>query len=197
MYEKIISDLRQNPAKDYDIDDAERLADDILRAGGHDKIKGSTPIVKIADELGFKTFNEEYMPAGISGNIFIGGRPAKTYKTSQGIIVGRNKEFYHQRFIIAHELGHYLMDYLGSDMDNDSGKAFSMAYPKENHDSPKERRADRFAAQLLMPAKAFYRAYIRAVNASDRNERYVMAYLSNYFKVKQSSVQRRIWELIS
>ena len=43
---------------------------------------------------------------------------------------------------------------------------FSKTYPKINHSSDEEIRADRFAAELLMPSELFLRKYIKAMEAS-------------------------------
>lgn len=47
-----------------------------------------------------------------------------------------------------------------------------------------------------MPAKEFARQYIKAMEVSDYNKRYAVAYLSNFFRTKRSSIERRIEEVI-
>ena len=194
MYRELVDKLQNNPANMYSINDAEKLAEQVLEIGGYEA--GATPIIEIAKKFGFSTFSEKNMPEEISGNIFVGGTTKEVYGTDKVIVVGDQEEYAHQRFIIAHELAHYLLDYVGSEDSYNSGILFSRTYPKHNHDSSEELRADRFAAELLMPTKLFYRQYLRAMEASDYNIRYTIAYLSNYFKTKKSSIERRIQEVI-
>ncbi len=47
-----------------------------------------------------------------------------------------------------------------------------------------------------MPAEKFCKYYIKAMKISSFNERYTIAYLSNYFETKKSSIERRINEVI-
>lgn len=194
MYRELVNYLRCNPANNYSIDDAERLARKVLEISEHEV--GSTPIVRIANNIGFATFKEKNMQKDISGNIFVGGTTKDIYGANEVIVVDENENYAHQRFIIAHELGHYLMDYLGSEDSNYPGRLFSRAYPKYNHDSLEEIRADRFAAELLMPTKLFRRLYSRAMDASDGDLTYTISFLAKYFKTKRSSVKRRIDEVI-
>ena len=196
MYEELVSQLRENPANLYTVKEAEKLADRVLEQGGYEDVVGATPIVKIAEQFGFTTYKERTLPEDVSGNIYVGGTTRDIYNTDKVIVVGEDEEYFHQRFIIAHELAHYLMDYLGSDKSQNQSILFSRAYPKSNHDSEVEIRADRFAAELLMPAKEFARQYIKAMEAYDYNKRYAMAYLSDFFKTKKSSIERRIEEVI-
>ena len=74
---------------------------------------------------------------------------------------------------------------------------FSKTYPKINHSSDEEIRADRFAAELLMPSELFLRKYIKAMEASDFNKKYIVSYLATFFKTKKSSIIKRIDEVIS
>lgn len=195
MYGKLIDRLQKNPATEYTIAEAENLADEVLKETGRDNLIGPIPVIKIAQEFGFVTYHEGDMAPDVSGNIYIGGTTKKVYGRDNVITVGDNEELYHQRFIVAHELAHYLMDYLGNELYKDPNRLFSRAYTANNHDSQEERRADRFAAELLMPAKNFYRQYMRAMETSEGNRKYAVAYLSKYFETKKSSVRRRIQEL--
>lgn len=194
MYRELVDNLRRNPANNYSINEAERLAGQVLEISEHEV--GSTPIVRIANSIGFATLKEKNMPKDISGNIFVGGTTKEIYGVNEVIVVDEDEEYAHQRFIIAHELGHYLMDYLGSEDSRNPGILFSRAYLKSNHDSEEEIRADRFAAELLMPTKLFRRLYLRAMDASDDDLGYTISFLAKYFKTKRSSIERRICEVI-
>lgn len=195
--EILVKDLSSNPAKNYTIEQTEDLARRVLRDCEFDNIIGATPIVKIANCFGFSCLKAENMPDDISGNIFIGGTTELLYNTSKVIIVGNNEEYAHQRFIIAHELAHYFIDYIGSPEFKNPNLLFSKTYPKINHSSDEEIRADIFAAELLMPSELFLRKYIKAMEASDFNKKYIVSYLATFFKTKKSSIIKRIDEVIS
>lgn len=195
--DEIINNLKSNPAKNYSIEQTEDLAKQILKDCGFDNVSGATPIIKIANILGFLCLKAENIPEDISGNIFVGGTTKDIYNSDKVIIVGCDEEYEHQRFIIAHELAHYLLDYLGSIESKNPRLLFSKTYPKANHCSDEEIRADRFAAELLMPSKLFLKQYVKAMEASDFNRKYTVSYLATFFKTKISSIERRIDEVIS
>lgn len=196
VYEELVKKLKSYPVAFYTVQEAEALADAVLKEGGFDGLNGPTPIEAVAEGFGISTYKEANMPMNISGNIYVGGTTKEIYGNDKVIIVGENEEYFHQRFVIAHELEHYLTDYLGNpDYWDKPYLLFSMTYPKKDHDSPKETRADRFAAELLMPAPLFLERYIHAMDKSNCNRRYTISYLSNYFEVKKSSVEKRIKEV--
>lgn len=188
-------ELTKNIGEIYTIRKAEELARNILKKFGYDELIGATPIVKIARNLGFACLAVENMPENISGNIFIGGTTEQVYHSGMVIVVSSKENFGHQRFIIAHELAHYFIDYLGNKEFQNKNLLFSRTYPKENHDSYEEVRADRFAAELLMPSSSFLKQYVTAMEVSDYNIRYTISYLANFFQTKESSIKRRIDEL--
>lgn len=196
-FEKLTKDLKTKLAKDYSIKDAENLAKRVLGDGDYENINGPTPIIKIAKDFGFECYKADNMPSDISGNIFVGGTTNKVYNSDKIIIVGANEEYEHQRFIIAHELAHYLIDYLGSEKAQTPSVLFTRTYPKENHESFEEIRADRFSAELLMPSRLFLKQYVKAMEASDYNKDFTISHLAKFFKVKASSIERRINEVIS
>ena len=103
------------------------------------------------------------------------------------------------RFVAAHELGHYLFDCLGNPKYRDANCLFTETYPKNNHNSEKEIRADRFAAELLMPHDLFKKQYINARDDKKYNpfgsQAFIIEYLAKYFRVKKSSVIKRIGEV--
>lgn len=195
MYEELIQKLKEVSANKYVIREAEELADRLLREGGYFGNVGATPVVTIANKLGFKAFKEDISDENISGNIFVGGTTEEVYGVDKVIVVSSNEEHAHQRFIIAHELGHYLMDYLGGRDHEDENKLFAKTYPKISHDSPEEIRADRFAAELLMPREVFSSQYMKAMIVFDFDNSVVIKKLAAIFAVKESSIRRRIEEI--
>lgn len=195
MYQELIKKLESVSANNYVVCEAENLADDVLKISGLYGKVAPTPIIKIATEFGFATYTTQNMPEDISGNIFVGGSTKKYYNVDKVIIVGKNEPLPHQRFIVAHELAHYLMDYIGNRDYVGKNLLFTKTYPKISHNSHEEIRADRFAAELLMPKNVFKLEYVRAMTRSDYSDEYTITYLSQLFKTKESSVKRRIQEV--
>lgn len=194
MYEKLIDELNKNPANNYVVKEAEILADKVLEIGGYAGKNAAMPIIKIASQFGFKTYQANNMPNDISGNIFVGGNTYNDYGNDKIIIVDAKEPLPHQRFIVAHELAHYLLDYVGNKSYTPE-IIFSKTYPKINHESLNEIRAYRFAAELLMPKNVFMSEYIKAMQKSDGNYEYVIPYLSELFTVKEACIRKRIKEV--
>lgn len=113
------------PAKNYVVREAESLADEVLEIYGHVGKSAPTPIIKIAHDFGFETYKAKDIPEDISGNIFIGGITKAHYGADKVIIVGESEPLQHQRFIVAHELAHYLMDYIGNENYNKIALTFT------------------------------------------------------------------------
>lgn len=197
MYEELIRRLKENGNREYSISEVENIANEILVEGGRENIIGDIPIVKIVEEFGFTPYNESRLKDDVSGNIYIGGTTKDVYGQDNVMVVGKNEVLFHKRFILAHELAHYLFDYLGDvEYTEHPELLFSRAYLKGGHGGDiSERRADRFAAELLMPARTFLVLFIRAMEAFSNDKALVVDWLSRYFKTKQSSVLRRIEEL--
>lgn len=190
--------LKKHHANGYTMHDAERLAQKVLDIYGWDEASGPVPIVKIAECFGIKVYSDPDVPDDVSGNIYIGGNTEQIYGNKKVIVVADNEDYFHQRFVAAHELAHYLMDYTGDKRYEDKEVLFSMAYPKAghspSHDSEEELRADRFAAELLMPHRLFCNQYRRVMNAAMNDKRYAIPYLSKYFEVKKGGIEKRILE---
>ena len=120
----------------------------------------------------------------------------KKYQHDKVIVVQEKEEFYHQRFIVAHELGHYVLDYVGNPDFENPKRLFSKTYVRADHDSVDEILADRFAAELLMPARLFMQRYMKIMDYSKYDLTYTISYLATYFEVKKGSVRKRIKEVI-
>ncbi len=155
----------------------------------------ATPAVKIIRAFGIELFRTNNMLQNISGVIYAGGRTKEVYKSDPVIFTDNKEPYGHQRFVMVHELAHYLFDYIGNPNRPDASYVFAENYPRNNHNSDKEKRADRFAAALLMPNKLFRKQYNIAMHESN-NRIYTIKYLALYFQVKESSIERRIDEVL-
>ena len=172
---------------------------DISKCLGYN-YRGETPIEPIIEAFGLKVFGVSKLRKKISGVIYVHGTTEKCLYYDKVIATDKNEPFEHQRFVAAHELGHYLFDCLGNPKYRNKNHLFMETYPKNNHCSEKEIRADRFAAELLMPRELFMKQYIDACCDKrynpDGSQIFVIEYLARYFKVKKSSIIKRIGEVL-
>ena len=97
---------------------------------------------------------------------------------------------YQQRFVIAHELAHFLFDCAPGTM------KFVDYYRKDNHINESEIKANAFAANLLMPRDKFIEKYMEVIKTSP-DPIYVIFSLATYFGVPQKAVLRRFDEVIN
>ena len=89
-FEALIENLTANPAKNYTIREAEKLAQRVLKDYGADNLNGATPIIKIANSFGFSCIQAQNIPEDISGNIFVGETTKKVYDSDKVIVVDYN-----------------------------------------------------------------------------------------------------------
>ena len=106
---EILKDLtkKNNIGYEYTLVEIRQLANNILNTTKYYSGRCATPIVKIAKDFDFKTYKEHLKE---SGDININGGTLKKYGHNKVILVNRNDELFHQRFVVAHELAHYLFD---------------------------------------------------------------------------------------
>lgn len=192
----LIDKFRNSHKEEYSVPLAEKMADEVLAAGGWES-RTPVPVMDIAENFGFKVYTYSSIPDGAAGNIYVGGTTKDLYGTDRIILVGSREKFPHQRFIIAHELGHFLMEYLGSGWEDTPGRVFTMAYSKERHErgGMRETCADRFAAELLMPRGEFGARYLRVMENLMFDKKYAVPVLAENFGVKPSSITKRIAEI--
>ncbi len=176
---------------EYSLDEIRELTKQILSMASYYSGRCATPIVKIAKIFEFQTYKKMLNE---SGDININGDTFNIYGHDKVILVNKNEELFHQRFVIAHELAHYLFDFLGNSKYEDPKIKFAEPYKKDNHDTPQERRANTFAAEIMMPKELFIKQYNIAVNENSSNM-FVLIYLSKYFETSMDSIEKRIWEV--
>ena len=196
--EKFIATLQSaDPNIEYTPQRAAEISDVILQMASSIDYnnESATPIIKIIKGFGIDVRRAKRMQDGISGVIYAGGNTKKVYSSDKIIFTDNNEPFEHQRFVMAHELAHYLFDYIRNPSCRDSGKTFAETYPRKNHNSQREIRANRFAAELLMPINLFIKQYNYAMDKS-KNRIYTIKYLARYFQVKEASVEKRIYEVL-
>lgn len=163
----------------------DELINDILEIQKSDSKINADPfthIVKIVEKLHFQV-HQRMLPKWISGYIHINKKYNK-----KSIVVNSRVEFHQQRFVIAHELAHFIYDYKGTPKYIDT-------YRKNNHGTLKEKRANTFAAKLLMPKDKFEEKYF-ITKDENKNSIFIVYRLAKVFKVQPKAINKRLYEVI-
>lgn len=147
-----------------------------------------TPIATILDKAGFYFYIED-LPENMSGIIAVSDHLIELHGNKRIIKVNKDDNRSHQRFTMAHELGHYIFDYTGE------GKYID-AYDitEEKVDTPKEMRVNRFATALLMPQDKFRDKYQAYTILKFKKEK-ILTLLADCFDVSETAIAKRIIEL--
>ena len=194
-FDTLITDLRKRNeiGHEYSLKEITQIANDILNKIDYYSGRGATPIVKIAKEFDFKTYKET-LKNGKSGDILINGETKEKYGHDKIILVNKKDEIFHQRFVVAHELAHYLFEFLGNPEYSDSNVIFFDTYQKDQHETPQEKRANAFAAEIMMPRDLFIKQYYNA-RRENNNRMFILMYLSRFFETSIDSIEKRITEV--
>jgi Zn-dependent peptidase ImmA (M78 family) len=141
-------------------------------------------IIEVANDLGIEVFLDSEYYKDKCGHTEISDDGVPSITVIPSIIVNKNDSYGRQRFTIAHEIAHCLMDldYIkqhGS-IDRD-GKASDETYRN------RERKANSFAAELLMPEKEFLRQF-QVTNGN-------LEILAKFFGVSNTAARIRAFEL--
>ena len=194
-FEDLIKDLKEKNENDYkyDLKEISKIANKILEDTEYYSGRGATPIVKIAKDFDFKTYKET-LKNGKSGDIHINGDTKEKYGHDKIILVNKKDELFHQRFVIAHELAHYLFEFLGNKEYKDNNTIFVDTYQKNQHETLQEKRANAFAAEIMMPKDLFVKQYYIA-KRENNNRMFILMYLSRFFETSIDSIEKRILEV--
>lgn len=176
---------RKDERKEYTISEMKNIAEKFLDSIKYDG-KEPVPIVKIINNCEFKTIGGTMRDRRMSGFISVDKKTVKKYGSDKIIGVNISDELGHQRFVIAHELAHYLFDY-----EPWMDKPYFDTYIKNSHKPLKEQIANAFAANILMPAKHFALRF-EENKSMDKNIR-DWAY---YFEVQEKAAAKRVLEVM-
>lgn len=190
--EQIEKNKRRNE-DNFNVEEIEELATRILKASEFDAKGIAIPIVKIVKAFDFRAYKED-LKKELPGDISINGKTKEIYEHDKIILVKKSDELYHQRFIVAHELAHYLFEFLGSE-EYEKSLEFHDNYHKDDHVTIPEKRANRFAAAILMPRASFIEQY-KIGKAANLQDMYFIEYLSRFFETPEESIVRRIQEVM-
>lgn len=150
--------------------------------------KQGIDVVRLAQKLGFKVGQIE-LPDDQDGFIISNNNndDLQMFSSSKIIGVNSNRTPEVKLFIIAHELGHYI---LREDQD-----APIYAHREHTHGrSERENEIDFFAACLLMPRDSFIKEYQYAKYLFGGEEEKIEERLVKIFNVPTESVKRRMKE---
>lgn len=185
--DKNIDDIDENLI----INQANLVSNEILKVFFKDK-EPPLKITSLMTNLGFDLFkNSQFPQKELSGLLALNLKEKLAGKYSDKVIIVNGQDSIgHQRFTIAHELAHYIFDAV-------EGKEYYEAYYRtddENIKKIKEYRANKFAANLLMPEDIFGRKYYELLKEY-KDIDLVKNALTVVFKVSYRAVNYRIDEL--
>ncbi len=152
--------------------------------GYNDKIDTCVNISKLAISYGFKVGESKQLPYKEDGFIFIS-------KDKKNLLIGVNTDrtVEEKRFIVAHELAHYFLHYVNSDLED-----AIMHRERIKGKNATENDADYFAACILMPEQSFVKQFQR-LTTLNYNSVDIIDYLQTIFKMPRESIERRIKEV--
>lgn len=176
---ELISTLQKNGYTYENVDQASEL---VLQTLNQKSIP--IQIVSIVEAFGFRVYQND-MEDDISGFIAVDSKWQNDFNTDKLIVVNSDHNYGHKRFTIAHELGHYLLDY------TNPNKPYYDAYRQSKSYCNEEKRANQFAANLLMPRTDF----IDAHNDIKNTGKNITSLLSEKFGVSAKAIEMRIQEL--
>ena len=149
----------------------------------HDGSDIYVDITRLVNVLGFQVGESDKFNDTEDGFILV--------KDDKKIIgVNKNRTIEDKRFIIAHELGHYLIH-------RTDEETFFMHRENLKGKNNEENDADYFAACLLMPSKSFKAIYeIITSSMLDPKENDIIPLMQKLFRTPKTSISRRIDEVI-
>ena len=195
MIEELLSELirKNKTGHEYSLGEMRDIANNILKDVHNYSGRCATPIVRIAKSFDFKTYRENLKE---SGDININGDTKRKYVHDKVILVNKDEELFHQRFVVAHELAHYLFDFLGNPDYENTDVLFAESYIKDQQPkTSREKRANTFAAEIMMPNDLFIRQY-NIAKCEESNHMFIIMYLSRYFETSIDSIEKRIGEVL-
>lgn len=181
-----VSEIRN---KIYDINNVHNAAELLLNEyKTKNNIEIPVPIVKIINDAGFSIFKQD-LPIDMGGYIVISDDVEEKFGNDKIIVVNENEKTSRQRFSLAHEFGHYLLD-----PDARNVAEYYDAFERDDNKTVLEKMIDRFAAELLIPADEFKKRYNAVKN--DYSDTYdLFKELARYFDVPPIAIQKRFPEV--
>lgn len=168
----------------------ERKAAETLEKVNYNDSADSIDVIEVAKKLGF-VVGIASVSDDMDGFIIVEEGKEEILGVSTDKLIGVNvsKELEWKRFIVAHEIGHYVLHY---NRDADHGMYAHREHRKGKNE--RENEADFFAANLLMPRERFLKKY-NELNQKELSYNDLVILLANKFVVTQNMTKRRFQEL--
>lgn len=144
--------------------------------------------IVLARAKGFEVSSVTFHEENVDGGIIIRKENDTIIKE---ILFEDSLDSYQQRFIVAHELGHFALHY---DESRINKKTAFLHVDSHKNKSEEEQEADYFAACILMPAQNFKNVYEELFQRIG-NQKIIVNMLSQIFKVPLLAADRRIAEV--
>ena len=181
--------LRSIREKSKEIDDMPDRAQEVLNFFKIDNFSSGVPIVEILTKLGFKIFQSDLEPDDLSAYIAVDPKFKDTFGSNKITCVHIKDSVGHKSFALAHELGHYLFDF----NERKTLYYYDTYFPRENEEKLEEKRANKFAANLLMPEKIFREEFAKCEVLQSKAD--IVNELGQRFRVSPTAVLKRFQEL--
>lgn len=188
---EIVSSIKSNYIRrrihGYSEEDVETVASELI-----DRLEifhPPIPIVAILKSLGFNIYVSDMPSPNISGFIIIDSELQNVYGTDRIVSVSKHDDLSRQRFVLAHEFGHFLFDY-----NENNDETYFDTYDFIKSDKEKEFIPSKFAAELLMPSELFEEKR-QKLSINEQSETDVVEQLMYNFGVNKKSVLKRYNEL--
>ena len=188
MFRDLINEIHRSQ---IDCDPSD-IANNFLKIIEYKNIENPVPIVEIVKNMGFMVKMADELPNNASGIILIAPELEERYHTTKCVLISNKIKYGKRRFVLAHEIGHYLFDY-SSQTEARFVHRFIASYNKDTIDEPNERKVNMFAAALLMPEIMFKNKYSEFIEENDLLT--TIMRLSEIFQTTTKSVEKRISEL--
>lgn len=186
MCRKLIINIRN---QDNDVKYIPDRAQEVLDFFKIKNISSGIPIIEILTKLDFKIFQSDLTADNLSAYIAVDPKFKEIFGSNKITCVNVGDNIGHKRFALAHELAHYIFDF-------NEGKElcyYDTYSDNENSNSPTEQRANKFAANLLMPEKEFRKKFKSFQNLQSKAD--IVNALGQYFVVSTTAILKRFGEL--
>lgn len=186
MCRKFVMDIRKKSKK---IDDMPARAQDVLDYFQISDLSSGVPIVEILTKIGFKIYQSNLEPDNLSAYIAIDPKFEEVFESNKIACVNIKDNIVHKRFALAHELAHYFFDF-------DEEKSlyyYDTYFQAKDEKDVAEKRANKFAINLLMPKEAFGKAFDKCKELQSKAD--IVSALGRYFFVSSTAVLERLIEL--
>ena len=168
--------------------DIDEKAKEVLKETFGEKITIPIDIVEVVKRKKFTLVNA-LLDENDDGFIIVDNSAKKIlgFDTNKLIGVNSSRSLFWKRFIIGHELGHYVLEH------KESEKQFARRDHRKGKDK-RENAIDYFSAAILMPKDEFKKMY-DAFNKPEVNKNLLVEFLANQFQVTKQMAARRIEEV--